>query len=143
MNALTIKRSYIFILLVFFSTSCSISLLPPYSQEISSQIDAVTKDIERLYLKLLEQPIAQRKYDAYSETYINIEVELSSLYKKNKLRPKNVEATRSYEIALEKWQDYRQDHKQKGVLTDGIIGLNRKFMADILFSIQLTENVKQ
>ncbi|MFN0256747.1 hypothetical protein [Pedobacter ureilyticus] len=143
MTVQLIRWPRLLLLLMFCCSSCKVNLLPSYSQEIAAQIDTVTKDIDRLYLMILEKSSSQRVYDNYAERYIDIEVELSSLYKKNKLREKNIETTRNFEIALEKWQGYRKDHKEKKILTDGVIKLNRKFMADILFAIQLTESTKQ
>lgn len=143
MTVQLIRWPRLLLLLMFYCSSCKVNLLPSFSQEIAVQIDTVTKDIDRLYLMILEKPSSQRVYDNYAERYIDIEVELSSLYKKNKLREKNIETTRNFGIALEKWQSYRKDHKVKTILTDGVIELNRKFMADILFAIQLTESVKQ
>lgn len=132
------------ILLLLFFTSCRVTLLPPRDSELVSQINLTSKAVDKLYLTLLEtKDSTGRSYTNFAEQYINIEVELTSLYNKNKVRPLNKNSTRICEITLQMWQKYKEEHKAKNYLSDAIIQLNRQSFSDLFYAMQVAEEAKQ
>lgn len=126
--------------------SCNFALLPPYSREVSAQIENTAKSVDRFYLDMLEKSDTTnngRAYANFADGYIDIEVELNSLYTKNRIRPLNKASTRNCEIALKRWREYKEEHKQKNTITNGLIAYKRQYMSDLLYTIQVSEEFKQ
>lgn len=126
--------------------SCNFALLPPYNKEISTQIDNTAKAVDRFYLDMLEKTDAAgsgRAYANFADGYIDIEVELNSLYTKNRIRPLNKASTRNCEIALHRWREYKEEHKEKNTISNGLIAYKRQYMSDLFYTIQVSEEFKQ
>jgi hypothetical protein len=141
----TIRARYLYLVFcLFLFSSCSFNLLPPFSKELATQIANTAKSVDLFYLNMLEKSKpGARPYSGYVDGYIEIEAELNSLYMKNRLRPLNKESIRNCEIVLTIWRDYKEDHKKKNDLTDGIIKLNSKTMNDLFYALQVTEDSKK
>ncbi len=135
----------IFVLsLLLALSSCRLSLLPGYNEQIATQIDTIARQVDHLYLNMLEyQKPEGRVYQNYQAEYVNIELELNSLYRKNLVRPLNKESARNCQLALKIWRDYKQQHKDKNTLSDALIELNRTYMNDIFYTIQTGEEAKR
>jgi hypothetical protein len=140
---------YITLLLAFISLfldSCKVALLPNYDASILAQIETTSKQVDKFYLLMLEttkQENDGRKYELFTNEYVNIEVELNSLLSKNKVRPLNENSTRICEITLEHWQKYKEEHKEKNTLSDGLIKLNRQSFSDLFYAMQIAEKGKE
>jgi hypothetical protein len=80
-----------------------------------------------------------RSFDKFSEKYVEIEVELNSLLIKNKIRPLNKNSTRICEITLQLWVKYKEEHKAKNTLKDGLIRLNRKTFNDLFYAMRVAD----
>ncbi len=133
-------------LCIVLLTSCNFALLPPYNREISTHIEHTAKAVDRFYLDMLEKTdIAGtgRAYANFADGYIDIEVELNSLYNKNRIRPLNKASTKNCEIALQRWREYKEEHKQKNTLSNGLIAYKRQYMSDLFYTIQVSEEFKQ
>ena len=132
-------------LYVVLLTSCNFALLPPYSREVSAQIENTAKSVDRFYLNMLEKTDTTntgRAYSNYANGYIDIEVELNSLYNKNRIRPLNKASTRNCEIALQRWREYKEEHKEKNTISNGLIAYKRQYMSDLFYTIQISEEFK-
>ena len=81
-----------------------------------------------------------RAYSKFADQYVSIEVELNSLFNKNKIRPLNSNSTRICEITLQLWVKYKEEHKKDNTLSNGIIKLNQKTFSDLFFAMQTAEN---
>lgn len=145
MKSIRIKPVHGILFLLLF-VSCNFALLAPYNREVSTHIESTAKSVDRFYLDMLEKTDTignSRAYLKFADGYINIEVELNSLYTKNRIRPLNKESTRNCEIALKVWRDYKEEHKKKNGISDGLIKYNRKYMSDMFYVIQVGEELKQ
>lgn len=134
------------VLCLVILASCNFALLPPYSREVSAQIENTAKSVDRFYLDMLEKTDATgngRAYRNFADGYIDIEVELNSLYTKNRIRPLNKASTRNCEIALNRWREYKEEHKQKNTISNGLIANKRQYMNDLFYTIQVSEEFKQ
>ena len=83
--------------LVLVLSSCRVTLVPSYDEEVAAQIEDTAKQIDTFYLQMLEN---EREYDNYVNEYISIQVELNSLYNKNKVKSLNKNSTIMCEITL-------------------------------------------
>jgi len=133
------------IISVFFINSCKVALIPGYDASILSQIETTSKQVDKFYLSMLETTTPEnngRKFELFANEYVNIEVELNSLLTKNKIKPLNENSTRICEITLELWQKYKEEHKTKNTLSNGLIILNRQSFNDLFYSMQVAEKGK-
>ena len=139
-------RLALFCLLFLSLTSCRLNLLAPYDNELSLEIDRTAKEVDRFYLTMLEKSESKgttRAYKEFRDEYINIEVELNSLYNRNKIKPLNKYSTRNCEIALDTWRRFKEEHKKDNTIGDGLIQYNRKFMNDLFYTIRIAEEAKK
>ncbi len=126
-------------------TACKVTFVPAYDAQITQQIDQTAKAVDKFYLFMLETTASDtigRSFTKFSEQYINVEVEMNSLLNKNKIRPLNENSTRICEINLQLWQKYKEEHKRKNTLSDGVIKLNRKTFNDLFYAMQVAEEGK-
>ena len=138
------KRTLLLALFIsVVSFSCRVSLISSYDQQVADQITATSKLIDKLYLTMLDQDVAKRKYDNYSAAYINIEVELNAIVNRNKTKLKNADAQKVAENTVQLWTKYRLDHKIKDLLPDAAIKLNLIYMRDAMNDLQLSEDNKK
>jgi len=128
--------------LIFVLSSCRITLVPSYDEEVAAQIEATAKQIDTFYLQMLENE-NERNYEHYANEYISIQVELNSLYNKNKVKSLNKNSTRICEITLQLWKKYKEEHKNDETLSDGIIRLNRKTIEDLMFAMQVASKATE
>lgn len=127
-------------------TSCRVSLIPNYDAALSEEINNTAKGIDQFYLSMVELTSADsngRSYQKFAEKYVEIDVELNSLWNKNKIKPLNENSTRICEITVQLWEKYMKEHKTKNTLSDGLIKLNRKTFSDLFYAMQVAENAKQ
>jgi hypothetical protein len=132
--------------LIICLSGCKITLVPSYDAQIKEQIETTSKEIDRFYLNMMDKTTntdGGRPYDQFSDGYINIEVELLSLLKKNRVRPLNTHSTRICEITLELWRKYKQEHKEDNGIPDGLIKLNMLAMSDLFYSMLIAEKGKE
>jgi len=139
-------RSFLSILMVACCiaaiSSCKVNLLPSYNAAISEQIDNTAKTIDKFYLSMLETTNTEndgRSFKNFTDKYVEIEVELNSLLNKNKIRPLNKNSTRICEITLQFWVKYKEEHKVKNTLKDGLILLNRKTFNDLFYAMRVAD----
>ncbi|MEI7628944.1 MAG: hypothetical protein WCJ80_11930 [Bacteroidota bacterium] len=131
-------------LIMITMSACRVTMLPPRDAAIVAQIDAVSKSVDLLYLTMLESDsVDNRTYATYAERYINIEVELTSLLNKNKVRPLNKNSTRICEISLQLWQKYKEEHKLKRLLNNDVVKLYRVRMSNLFYTMQVAEKGKE
>ena len=126
--------------------SCKVSFIPSYNAQISEQIDATNKAVDKFYLCMLDTTKAEnngRAYAKFATQYVAVEVELNSLLTKNKIRPLNEHSTRICEITLQIWVKYKQEHKADNTLSDGLIKMNRKTLDDLFYAMQVAEKGKE
>ena len=134
------------ILISAFQISCRVTFVAPYDASVSQQIEDISRKVDKFYITMQEKTTEeenQREYSRFVDDYIDIEVELNALRKKNQIRPLNKESTQNCEIALETWIKYRDKHKQDNTISDIDIDLNREFLSDLFIVIQAGEEAKK
>jgi len=147
-NEKTINFRSVVILLIgmmLITSSCKVTFVPSYDSQIATQIDETAKTVDKFYLSMLETTTVDndgRAYTKFTEQYVAIEAELNSLLNKNKIRPLNQNSTRICEITLQLWQKYKEEHKAKNKLSDGLIKLNQKTFNDLFYAMQVAEQGK-
>lgn len=133
------------LLLTGMIMSCRVTLTAPYDESIVNQTQQLVKQVDRLYLTMLETTENRndvRAYRHFAEDYINIEVELNYLIIKNRMKPMNSESVRNFEIALEAWIRYKEQHKMNNGISDADIELNRGYLRDLFMVILIGEYEK-
>ncbi|TAL47844.1 MAG: hypothetical protein EPN92_04370 [Chitinophagaceae bacterium] len=149
MSAATLKPrlSFLFISTLFlFFSSCRVTLVPPYDADMAGEISKTAKMVDKFYITMMEKTKNEnngRTYEKFSDQYIDIEVELNSLLYKNKVKPLNAHSTRICEITLQLWNKYKEEHKTDNELSDGLIRLNRKYLSDLFYAMQVAEEGKK
>ena len=127
-------------------SSCRISLIADYDDQIAQQIELTAKKIDKFYLSMLEttnQNETDREFSNFVEEYIDIEVELNALLNRNKVKSLNKNSIRICEITLELWIKYKEEHKKDIRLSDAKIRLNRKNMGDLFYAMMTAEEGKK
>jgi len=137
---------YLIIILAFLSEGCRVTLVPDYDDSIAQEILETAKRVDMFYLDMYETTVnedAERSYDKFVKSYVEIEVELSSLLNKNKIRPLNENSIRICEITLELWVKYKEEHKEDNELSDGLIKLNQLTFSDLFYAMLVAEKAKE
>lgn len=143
------KLRFLAILLISMSmlitSGCKVIFVPAYDSQIAAQIDETAKIVDKFYLSMLETTTIDndgRAYTKFAEQYVVIEAELNSLLNKNKIRPLNQNSIRITEITLQLWQKYKEEHKVKNKLSDGLIKLDQKTFSELFYAMQVAEQGK-
>src|SRR3977135_3009814 len=90
MNPLiSLRRFSEFLILSILMVSCRVALVPEYSAQLEEQISNAAKATDRLYLDMLDVPLANRTYESFKDRYNAIESEINSIKLKNEARLKN------------------------------------------------------
>jgi len=137
---------FLIIVVALFFEGCRVTLVPDYDDSISQEILETAKRIDKFYLDMLETTINEngnRAYGKFVDSYVEIEIELTSLLNKNKIRPLNENSTRICEITLELWIKYKEEHKEDNELSDGLIKLNRLTFSDLFYAMLVSEKAKE
>ena len=140
-------RPILFLIIgVFAFSSCKITFIPNYDSAIAAKIDETAMNVDKFYLSMLETSSADnegRAYMKFVDQYVDLEVQITSLLNKNKVRPLNENSTRICEITLQLWQKYKDEHKTENTLSNGLIKLNRKTFSDLFYAMQVAEEAKK
>lgn len=137
---------YLIIAFAFLLEGCRVTLIPDYDDSISHEILETAKRVDKFYLDMLETTVNEngdRAYNKMVDSYVEIEIELSSLLNKNKIRPLNENSIRICEITLELWVKYKEEHKEDNELSDGLIKLNRLTFSDLFYAMLVAEKAKE
>lgn len=142
---LPFKSVFLFFLLSASMIGCRVTLLPDFDEQIADHIEATAKQVDHFYLTMMETTSnknKERAYQNFTAGYVEIEVELNALLLKNQVRPLNENSTKISELALELWIKYKEEHKADNELSNGLIKLNRLYMRDIFYAMQVSEQGK-
>jgi hypothetical protein len=138
------RRATIIILVALIFSACKVKFVPDYDNNLALDIDRTSKMIDNFYLSALAKTKpSERQYTKFVDDYVAIEVELNSIYTRNKIRPLNKNSTRIAEIALQIWKKYQKEHKEDDSISDGIIKLNQMYMDDLFYAMRVAEEGKR
>lgn len=142
-----LKRLFLFVFVIsVLATSCTVSLVAAYDQQVAAQIETVNKEIDRFYMVMLETTMndnGERAYDKYAENYIDIQLDLKNLLQKNKRRDKNQETIKINQRIYDKWNEYKDIHKSQNELSDADIEANMMNMDNMLNKMLAAEQFKK
>jgi len=114
MNAHIFFRKFSgFLILSFLVVSCRVALVPEYSAQLEEQISNAAKATDRLYLDMLDVPLATRTYENFKDRYNEIESEINSIKLKNEARLKNADfiiINKNLKSAFDEAKTYHKDH---------------------------------
>lgn len=153
MNASPVKSYFPFCAILLFFTiaisGCSrVSLVTDYDANTYEEIIRIGKEVDRFYGILLEQDESERVYKNYSAAYVEIEIDIRSLYIRNKSRPLNSESTQISKSMLDLWVKYKKRHKDnaghedKDTYKTGNAVLDRNRFIRLFIAAASAEDVK-
>ncbi len=99
-------------------SGCRVTLVPPYNEELESQIVTTAKLTDKLYLSIIDAAADNKAYAVYADKYLEIEAEINSILLKNEARPKNADFIVIIKNLQEHFKQYKNDHKAKKTLSD-------------------------
>ena len=115
------KRMAVIFSLLFFITSCRVSLVPEYSAQLETQIANAAKANDRLYIDMLDVLPAQRTYDTFAVRYNDIEAEINSIQLKNEARKKNNDFMVIIKNLKDAFTEAKNYHKTNRTISNGEI----------------------
>jgi len=140
----TAFSSLLLILLTGLALSgCAAKFVADYDSATLEEILRLGKKVDKFYGEMLETPPAERGYAKYSQQYVDVEVDLRSLYVRNKARALNEESTRISEIILNFWIKYKDEHQQTDGYGDGKAQLDRERFTRLFIAAADAETAKK
>lgn len=133
------KYILLFSLLLAF-TSCRVSLVPAYDDGIVKQIELVAKASDKLLLELIEAEPKERAYNLYKARYIDVQVELGDLLRKEKNRLKGDELVSITTNIIEQFNNYKERHKTDDTtIKSAVLILQREYISDHFNTLLIAE----
>jgi len=120
------RATLAFAFFLFSLTGCQLTLTPDHDAEMTERILDVAGHVDTFWMDLLATPVDARHYAAFSEDYRWIEGVLVNLHLRQQVRPLNDAAVRQAEIALELWQEVREQHQAEDSFSDFEAGMSRE-----------------
>ena len=123
------KLTALLLLVTLFS--CRAAWVPAYNNEIVTQINTTAKAIDKLYFELAEADGPQRAYAVYRDKYINLQVELNDLYRKEQARDKGAELVTITANIIEQFTKYKDRHRAEDInIKPAVVELQRVYLSD-------------
>ncbi len=120
MNALIFLRRLSGLFLLTWSLlACRVTWVPEYNAQLEEQIAKAAKATDKLYIDMLDVPLANRAYETFKDRYNEIESEINSIKLKNEARPKNADflvINKNLKAAFDEAKKY---HKDNSTLSNG------------------------
>jgi hypothetical protein len=133
------KPAGLVLLLMIFLASCKVTLVPEYNAQLEDQVAKTAKANDRLYMDMLDVPVAERKYDSFKERYNDIGSEINSIMLKNEARPKNADFIAIIKNLKGAFEEAKQYHKENSTLADGEIKAYQSSLAGFWRPLYLAE----
>ena len=118
-RVIPVRKLSAFLLLIFMLTSCRVMLVPQYSAALEDQIANTAKATDKLYIDMMDTPVNERNYPAFSGRYNEIESEINSIQLKNEARPKNGDFLVIIKNLKDAFAEAKKYHKEHTTLSDG------------------------
>lgn len=109
------------LLCISLTSGCAVQLVSPYDERTIEQIEKIDKKIDRFYLSLQSFPEENRTFEKFHNGYLDINVEIRSLERRQEIREKNNETLRQTQIFASLWQQDIVTHKKNDSISDFII----------------------
>lgn len=116
------------LLLTLGLAACShVRLVAPFDEKTYEETIRIGREVDLFYARLVDVPLAERRYAAYAERYAQIEADIRSLVRRNAARPLNDESHTIVLRILTFWTQYRDKHREKDAYADARFDRERFF----------------
>ncbi|MDN3610584.1 hypothetical protein QWZ16_12805 [Vibrio ostreicida] len=100
---------------------CSLQLVAPYDPPTATQINLIEKKIDYMYRKAEQLPPDKRQYQRFAKDYIEVDVEIRALLRRQQRRPNNTETIKQVDILSTLWEQDKMMHYKKNALSNFMI----------------------
>lgn len=104
-----------------FTSGCAVQLVSPYDEKSMTQMELIDQNIDRFYLVLQTQPEAERTYEKSASDYVDIDVNIRSLERRQAIREKNQDTLTQTQTLAALWKQDMAAHKTNNAVSDFII----------------------
>lgn len=119
---------------------CAVKYVADYDAKIEENTIKISKQVNKFYANLLETELTKREYKNYKDEYIDIEVEIKALILQSNAHPLNDQSVAIATTILDKWLQYKQEHKLNNTYKDALIQ-NHQIRFSRLFKAMLVAEI--
>lgn len=112
------KAQYLFWLYVVLLTGCSLQLVATYDPQTEMQATAIEKKVDYFYRTIQLKPVNQRPYREYEKNYLEIEVDIRALLRRQQRRVNNQETIKQVDMLATLWSQDKNAHQQSDSISD-------------------------
>lgn len=112
---------YSLLFCIFLTAGCSVQLVSPYDEKTIEKMERIDEKIDRFYLVLKSFPEEKRTFKEFYSGYLDIDVLIRSLERRQNIREKNEETLKQTQILASLWQQDFETHKKNDAISDFII----------------------
>jgi maltodextrin utilization protein YvdJ len=131
------------LLILSMASGCALQMVSNFDMQTEQQIMDVAKKVDRFYVQLSELPKEKRTFHFSLSTYLNIEVELSALLMRQKVRELNELTTKQVEITQNLWLQDKKQHQQANSISDFLIKTRKQQYQRLFLAMIRGEQAKQ
>ncbi|WP_345196488.1 hypothetical protein [Kistimonas scapharcae] len=107
------------------------------------ELQTIEQNIERLYLNIQMQKEKERQYQLYTKQYIDIDINIRALERRQARRENNQETLEQTQILAQLWQQDMKAHQRKDVLSDFLIKRRQEQYRQLIDTILRGEFAKR
>ncbi len=135
------KILLLFSFLAMSFTSCKVFqpnlLVPSFNAAVVHDVTDLGKQVEIMYLNM--ESAEDKSYEAFETDYNNAEMLINSIILRNQVRPKNIGVLRQSILYRDHFVKWKSEHKAKGTLNDSEIRIYKKYAADQIEPLLVSE----
>jgi len=131
------------LLILSMASGCALQMVSNFDRQTEQQIMDVAKKVDRFYVQLSELSKEKRTFHFSQSTYLNIEVELSALLMRQKVRELNELTTKQVEITQNLWLQDKKQHQQANSISDFLIKTRKQQYQRLFLAMIRGEQAKQ
>ncbi len=131
------------LLVLSLTSGCALQMVSSFDAQTEQQIMDVAKKVDRFYAQLSELPKEKRTFQFSQSVYLNIEVELSALLMRQKVRELNELTTKQVEITQALWLQDKKQHQQANTISDFLIKTRKQQYQRLFLAMIRGEEAKQ
>ncbi|GAA4650332.1 hypothetical protein GCM10023116_26150 [Kistimonas scapharcae] len=133
----------LFAAILILLCGCSLKLVDTYDQQTVMELQTIEQNIERLYLNIQMQKEKERQYQLYTKQYIDIDINIRALERRQARRENNQETLEQTQILAQLWQQDMKAHQRKDVLSDFLIKRRQEQYRQLIDTILRGEFAKR
>lgn len=131
------------LLVLSLTSGCALQMVSSFDAQTEQQIMDVAKKVDRFYAQLSELAKEKRTFHFSQSVYLNIEVELSALLMRQKVRELNELTTKQVEITQALWLQDKKQHQQANTISDFLIKTRKQQYQRLFLAMIRGEQAKQ